>query len=172
MIVAPILLLAGAGAVPAVPLPPPSRSGPVDLPAVDLQPVTNWQLVIEQRLTIRVPARRTPLVNFSASPEASPRTAPQPITWKEKKAPKCLAMKSVVGMQVQRDSIDILTRQNQRIRALLNRGCRPLDFYSGFYMQANKDGQLCADRDLIHARSGAECEIDKFRLMVPVRRDD
>jgi hypothetical protein len=39
-------------------------------------------------------------------------------------------------------------------------------------MQGSKDGKLCEDRDQIHARTGAKCEIDKFRLMVPVHDDD
>src|SRR3546814_5850072 len=72
-------------------------------------------------------------------------------------------MRNIVGMQVQRDSIDLITRQRQRLRAQLNRGCRALDFYAGFYMEGSKDGKLCEDRDQIHARTGAKCEIDKFR---------
>lgn len=132
-----------------------------------------WQVVIEQQLIIRVPAQRSQLNNFAAGPSPSRRATEIPIVWKEKKAPKCVAMRNIMGMQaVQRDSIDIITRQKQRLRAQLNRGCRALDFYAGFYMQGNKDGQLCEDRDEIHARTGAKCEIDKFRLMVPVRDDD
>jgi len=132
-----------------------------------------WQVVIEQQLIIRVPAQRSQLNNFAAGPSASKRASELPVVWKEKKAPKCVAMRNILGMQaVQRDSIDIITRQKQRLRAQLNRGCRALDFYAGFYMQGSKDGKLCEDRDEIHARTGAKCEIDKFRLMVPVREDD
>jgi hypothetical protein len=132
-----------------------------------------WQMVIEQQLIIRVPARRSQLNDFAAGPAPSRRATELPIVWKEKKAPKCVSMRNILGMQaVQRDSIDIITRQKQRLRAQLNRGCRALDFYAGFYMQGSKDGQLCEDRDQIHARTGAKCEIDKFRLMVPVRDDD
>ena len=132
-----------------------------------------WQMVIEQQLIIRVPARRSQLNDFAAGPTPSRRATELPIVWKEKKAPKCVSMRNIMGMQaVQRDSIDLITRQKQRLRAQLNRGCRALDFYAGFYMQGSKDGQLCEDRDQIHARTGAKCEIDKFRLMVPVRDDD
>jgi hypothetical protein len=82
-------------------------------------------------------------------------------------------MKNIVRMEaVQRDSIDLITRQKQLLRAQLNRGCRALDFYAGFYMKGNKDGQLCEGRDEIHARTGAKCEVDEFRLLVPVARDD
>ncbi|WP_447754440.1 hypothetical protein [Sphingopyxis fribergensis] len=132
-----------------------------------------WQMVIEQQLIIRVPARRSQLNDFAAGPAPSRRATELPVVWKEKKAPKCVSMRNILGMQaVQRDSIDLITRQKQRLRAQLNRGCRALDFYAGFYMQGSKDGQLCEDRDQIHARTGAKCEIDKFRLMVPVRDDD
>jgi hypothetical protein len=137
------------------------------------QTASFWQVVIEQQLIIRVPAQRSPLNNFAAGPAPSRRATELPVVWKEKKAPKCVSMRNILGMQaVQRDSIDLITRQRQRLRAQLNRGCRALDFYAGFYMQGSKDGQLCEDRDQIHARTGAKCEIDKFRLMVPVRDDD
>ena len=66
----------------------------------------------------------------------------------------------------------VLGIQKQLLRAQLNRGCRALDFYAGFYMKGNKDGQLCEGRDEIHARTGAKCEVDEFRLLVPVARDD
>lgn len=144
----------------ATPTPPP----PPDAP--------QWQVVIEQ-LIIRVPAQRTPLSNFAASPAPAARIRQIPIVWKEKKGPKCVAMRNIVGMQAtQRDSIDLITRQKERLRAQLNRGCRALDFYAGFYMKDSKDGRLCEDRDQIHARTGAKCEVDKFRLMVAVPRED
>src|SRR3546814_18647564 len=96
-----------------------------------------------------------------------------PVEWKEKKAPKCVAMRDIRGMQaVQRDSIDLITRQNQRLHAQLNRGCRTLDFYAGFYMKGNKDGRLCEGRDEIPARTGARFEVDHLRLLVPAPPDD
>jgi hypothetical protein len=145
---------------------------PVSMPEPDA-PTSFWQVVIEQQLIIRVPAQRSSLNNFGAAPIGEMRVRQVPMKWKEKKAPKCVAMRNILGMQAaQRDSIDIITRQKQRLRAQLNRGCRALDFYAGFYMQGSKDGQLCEDRDQIHARTGAKCEIDKFRLLVAVPRDD
>ena len=164
-----------AAAAPAADAtPPPAAPDPlvaISTPTVD-QASSFWQMVIEQQLIIRVPARRSPINNFAAERSTPRRDVELPIVWKEKKAPKCVAMRNIVGMQVQRDSIDLITRQRQRLRAQLNRGCRALDFYAGFYMQGSKDGKLCEDRDQIHARTGAKCEIDKFRLMVPVHEDD
>lgn len=132
-----------------------------------------WQVVIEQQIIIRVPARRSTLNNFSAAGEGGVTRRGERIVWKEKKGPKCVSMRDVAGMQTtHRDSIDLLTRQNQRLRAQLNRGCQAHDFYAGFYMEGNEDGRLCEGRDQIHARTGAKCEVSKFRLMVPERQED
>jgi len=168
-----LLLVAAAPVADAeVPLDAPEPlAAMVPLPADEEAPF--FQVIIEQQLIIRVPAQRSTLTNFAASPGEPQRKREAPIVWKEKKAPKCVAMRNIIGMQaVQRDSIDLITRQRQRLRAQLNRGCRALDFYAGFYMKGNKDGQLCEDRDEIHARTGAKCEVDKFRLMVAVRDKD
>jgi hypothetical protein len=165
-------IMAAPAADAAVPVAAPEPLVAVGAQTPD-QASSFWQVVIEQQLIIRVPAQRSQLNNFAAGPSPSRRATELPIVWKEKKAPKCVAMRNILGMQaVQRDSIDIITRQKQRLRAQLNRGCRALDFYAGFYMQGSKDGRLCEDRDQIHARTGAKCEIDKFRLMVPVREED
>ncbi len=166
-----MMVAAPAADAPMAPAPP-EVLVPVSMPAPDA-PASFWQIVIEQQLIIRVPAQRSSLNNFGAAPVGEMRARQVPMEWKEKKAPKCVAMRNILGMQAaQRDSIDIITRQKQRLRAQLNRGCRALDFYAGFYMQGTKDGQLCEDRDQIHARTGAKCEIDKFRLLVAVPRDD
>ena len=159
--------------VAEAPGPGPEPLSIVSIPSTEDSTASFWQMVIEQQIIIRVPAQRSSLNNFSAPPAPEMRLRQAPVEWKEKKAPKCVAMRNILGMQgAQRDSIDLITRQKQRLRAQLNRGCRALDFYAGFYMQGSKDGQLCEDRDQIHARTGAKCEIDKFRLMVPVAKSD
>ena len=159
--------------VAEAPGPGPEPLSVVAMPSPEDSTASFWQMVIEQQIIIRVPAQRSSLNNFSAAPAPKMRVRQAPVEWKEKKAPKCIAMRNILGMQgAQRDSIDLITRQKQRLRAQLNRGCRALDFYAGFYMQGSKDGQLCEDRDQIHARTGAKCEIDKFRLMVPVAKSD
>lgn len=161
-----------AAAAPASVLPT-SAEPPIASPAPSPDEAGFFQVVIEQRMIIRVPAQRSPLNNFGPLPPPPPRPREDVIVWKEKKAPKCVAMRNIMGMQaVQRDSIDLITRQKERLRAQLNRGCRALDFYAGFYMQGTKDGQLCEDRDEIHARTGAKCAIEKFRLLVPVAKED
>lgn len=128
------------------------------------------QTVVQQTIIIRVPPQSQP-TNFNASTQGGGRKAPPPqqIEWKDRKAPKCLPMRNVVAVQVTRkDSIDLITRERQRLRAQLDGRCRGQDFYSGFYMERSRDGQLCEDRDILQTRSGLKCEVDKFRLMVPI----
>jgi hypothetical protein len=66
-----------------------------------------------------------------------------------------------------KNSLELVTRERQLIRAYLGDGCLAREFYAGAYVERSKDGKLCVDRDLLHARTGAKCEIDKFRLLVP-----
>lgn len=119
------------------------------------QSVELAQLTIRERIIIRVP-----------------RVAPQPVrpappvTWKEKSGPKCVAAKDLAGALVtQPDAVDLVLAGGQRLRARLEGDCRPLDFYSGFYLKPAADGKVCADRDAIRARSGATCPITKFRSL-------
>lgn len=127
------------------------------------------QVIVERHIVIRIPARSRASSFSPASPDA-PQNRPGPtIVWREAKAPRCLSVHSLLGVSVTRDdSIDLITAERQRLRARLGEGCRTRDFYSGFYVEPNEDGMLCADRDTIQARSGTRCEIDEFRLMVPV----
>lgn len=175
MLIWPILLLASPAplAEMAPPAAPPQLLRLAMPVFEELQQGRNWQVVIEQQIIIRVPARRTTINNFGApKPESTTPRSPT-LVWHEKKGPKCVAMRDITGMQtIQRESIDLLTRQNQRLRAQLNHGCRAVDFYAGFYMAGNKDGRLCVGRDQLHARTGTKCEVAKFRLMVPERRED
>jgi hypothetical protein len=64
-------------------------------------------------------------------------------------------------------SLDLLTRDGILIRAYLGDGCLAREFYAGAYMERSYDGKLCVNRDLLHARTGAKCDIDKFRLLIP-----
>ena len=62
---------------------------------------------------------------------------------------------------------ELLTRDGILIRAYLSEGCLAREFYAGAYMERSYDGKLCVDRDMLHARTGAKCQIDKFRLLIP-----
>jgi hypothetical protein len=70
---------------------------------------------------------------------------------------------------IEEDSVDLILKGGQRVRARFASSCAALDYYSGFYILPTKDGRICADRDSIHTRAGGECQIARFRLLVPDR---
>lgn len=127
-------------------------------PVVPLAGTQFAQLSIERRIIIRVPV----LVNRRAGPAPQP-----PVEWKEKRAGRCIPMKDIAGAAITTSGgVDLILHNQSRLRAKLDEGCRAVDFYLGFYMEPTADDRLCADRDMIHARSGAMCEIDEFRRLV------
>lgn len=113
-------------------------------------------ITIRQRLIVRVPI---------------PRPAPAPpMRWREQRGARCIDLGRVGGAAISApDSVDMILRGGARIRAELESECPALDFYSGFYLVPTADGRICADRDSIHARSGGECQIERFRKLVPER---
>ncbi len=138
------LLLAEAGAAPD---------------PVAARPMRFAQVVIQEQITVRMRSRG--------------RGPPPPkIDWKEKRGPKCIPANAIAGAAlIGPNSVDIILRDNRRIRARLESSCPALDFYRGFYLKPNPDGQICADRDAIRSRMGGQCGIEKFRLLEPVPRD-
>jgi len=142
-----VLLLAALGA--------PGSGSPAD-------PVEFAQLVVREHVLIRVPVRPAP----------APRSPLVPIEWKEKKGPKCVSMRLISGAALLRqDSVDLVLRDRSRLRAKLERRCPALNYYRGFYVRANADGRICADRDSFRSRMGGECEIDAFKTLVAKKRD-
>lgn len=108
-----------------------------------------------ERIIVRVPRMAGP--------------SPRPMVWKERRGPKCIAPADLAGAQVWEPGIvDLVLAGNRRVRARLDSGCEPLDFYSGFYLKPASDGQICAGRDAIRSRSGMSCQIDSFRLLKAV----
>lgn len=122
-----------------------------------------YQARVEQRIIIRFPrqqstpaaARKGSVVNSST-------------IFHEEKIGKCLIMDRLIASRPgPKQSLELVTREGQLIRAYLGDGCLAREFYAGAYVERSADGKLCVDRDLLHARTGAQCEIDKFRLLVP-----
>jgi hypothetical protein len=118
------------------------------------------QVQIEQRTVIRVRPVAAPVASAPV----------QRARWEEKKGPNCVPVTALAGAIVSSpDSIDLLLRGGLRVRAKLAKSCPSIDFYQGFYVRPTKDGQICRDRDLIHARTGGECEIGNFHSLVPAK---
>ena len=112
-------------------------------------------MTFHERIIIRVPKLAGP--------------PPQPVAWKEHRGPKCIVPADLAGALVsQAGSVDLVLIGNRRLRAKLDSRCEPLDFYSGFYLKPAADGRICADRDVIRARSGMSCQIGSFRELRPI----
>lgn len=123
--------------------------------APQAEPVELAQLLIRERVVIRVP-RMPP----------AQATALQPIKWKEKKGPKCVAAAAMAGALISaRNQVDLVMVGGKRLRVKLDGDCKTLDYYGGFYLRPASDGMICADRDAIRVRSGASCGIDQFRML-------
>jgi len=121
------------------------------------------QVRIDQRIIIRLPSPAS-----APAAEGAQRQSVAKLKYKEKKIGKCLWVDRLGGSRPGPDrTLDLLTRDGILIRAYLGEGCLAREFYAGAYMERSFDGKLCVDRDVLHARTGAKCEIDKFRLLIP-----
>jgi hypothetical protein len=117
--------------------------------------------VRHQQIIIRVPTGLRRIAPAGASL----------IQWREGRGPRCVAAGQLVGATLLRqNSVDLILRDNSRVRAQLQRRCPALDYYRGFYINATADGRICADRDAIRSRAGGECQIDQFRSLTAARR--
>jgi hypothetical protein len=118
------------------------------------------QVTIRQHIILRMP-RSAP----------APAAAASPIVWEESRGPRCLRMSTIAGAAlVGRNSVDLVLRDNSRVRAELENSCPALDYYYGFYVNGTEDGQICADRDSVRSRMGGQCEIERFRTLRAVPR--
>jgi hypothetical protein len=132
-----------------------SAAEPASAVRPEARPVQYAQLVVSERIMIRTTRLR----------EALPADPPQ-TKWKEKHGPKCVQAKAIAGAAlISQNSVDLILRDNRRLRAKLERSCPALDYYYGFYITPNPDGRVCADRDVIRSRMGGACQIDRFRLL-------
>ena len=123
-----------------------------------------FQVRIDQRVIIRLPSQNVAPSNFGTARESKAA----PVRYKEQKIGKCLWIDKLAGSRPGPDrSLELVTRDGVLIRAYLGDGCLSREFYAGAYMERPYDGKLCVDRDLLHARTGAKCEVDRFRLLIP-----
>jgi hypothetical protein len=114
------------------------------------------QVMIRERVIVRIPTRVVP--------------ERRPLRWKEKAGPKCMPLQGIAGAAlIDEETVDFIVQGGPRLRVELESSCPALDYYNGFYLRPGEDGLICADRDAIHARSGGECEIKRFRKLVPQR---
>lgn len=150
--------------------PPPEPSeaaieqGRIVLPIADgFRPPVENQVRIEQRITIRIAPRAGP------PPRPFMMDLPNrpPPRLSERHMGRCLPISGIAGVQVGHGNrLMVFLRDRRTVSLGLEKSCRAQDFYSGFYVERNADGQLCVDRDRLQSRSGANCALTKLRQLV------
>ncbi len=119
------------------------------------------QVRIEQHLTIRISPGQVPRGTFLMPP---PPTASQ--GGPERRQIKCVAMAALAGVRLSGpNQITLVLRDDRMVLATLPRICSASAFYSGFYVEPTPDGMLCARRDVIHSRAGANCAISRLDVV-------
>jgi hypothetical protein len=122
------------------------------------------QVRIEQRVTIRItPRAAAPQPNMLVDLP----TRPLPSRFAERDMGNCLPIAGIAGVEVTNSNQLILYLRDHRVvSAGLERACSARDFYSGFYVERNSDGQICVKRDNLLSRSGASCKLSRIRQLV------
>ena len=125
------------------------------------------QVRIEQRVMIRITPQ--PMAARQSMVAELPRRAAAP-RFEERDKEKCLPLEGIAGVQTGSGNRLVLFLRDQRMISVnLEKSCRARDFYSGFYVEKNKDGRLCVERDMLQSRTGARCEVEAMRQLVEVR---
>ncbi len=124
----------------------------------------NRQIRIERRVTVRIsPVIPAQARNFMAGVPQDAR----PVKFVERKFGKCVPVNTIVAVQPAQENRLMLYLRDQRIISVsLEKACSARDFYSGFYVEQHSDGMLCVDREKLHSRTGANCEVDRMRQLV------
>lgn len=145
---------------------PGEMSAPLPLDALrDGQTVR--QIRIEQRVIVRISPRRSRTRNemLALQPRQSLNRR-----YEERKMEKCVPVSGISAVQTGSGNRLLLFMRDAGIISVnLEKACRARDFYAGFYVEKNADGQLCVDRDKLQSRSGAKCEVERMRQLVAVQ---
>jgi hypothetical protein len=127
------------------------------------------QVRIEQRVIIRIspssPAAREQML-ADLRRQGNSRTS-----YEEEKLDGCVAISGIAGVQPApaQNRLLLFMRDRRILSVALERACNARDYYSGFYIERSDDGQLCANRDLLQSRAGANCKVARLNRLVAVR---
>lgn len=118
------------------------------------------QVRIQQRVILRIaPPSRRVREEMNAEAPASDEEREYKVGDKE----RCIRMNDIMGVQPHRGNRLLLyMRHRELMSAKLERACGAEDFYSGFYVERNRDGRLCVRRDRLQSRAGAQCELSEM----------
>jgi|SRR5688572_11785556 len=127
------------------------------------------QVRIEQRVVIRISpgpsAARAQMMSDLR------RQGPAPTQYREERLKGCVAISGIAGMDPapEQNRLLLFMRDRRILSVALERACNARNFYSGFYVERNEDGQLCARRDMLQSRAGASCRVTQLNRLVAVR---
>lgn len=157
IMLAPLALLMHGAAGSAVVVPPGGDGGQSTAASADARPPVAYQVRMRSRVIIRVGPRQD-------------RSAPisRPVQYRlEPLDGDCVTMSDIAAVQVGASNRLLLFMRDRRVvSATLERSCEAQAFYSGFYVEENADGRLCASRDMLHSRSGALCGVSQFNRVL------
>jgi hypothetical protein len=129
------------------------------------RPPLAGQVRIEQRVIIRI-APSSPAVRERMLAELPRRAA----GFEERRMGGCVEIDDIAGVQPAEENRLLLFMRDRRVlTAALERTCKSEDYYSGFYLERNADGQLCPRRDQLQSRAGASCRVAQFHRLVAAR---
>lgn len=165
-------------AVALIPGAPPAPSAPTVESFADMarsarnaEPAN--QVRIEQRVIIRIapgPSMHPRDIRRGFSGRMSRSSGPRLV---ERRMSQCVSVGAIAGVQPDGPSRLVLFMRDQRIvSASLEKSCNARDFYSGFLVERSADGMICAGRDRLLARSGANCALGRLRQLVEIDDDE
>jgi hypothetical protein len=139
--------------------------------ALAKHPIAAWQIPsanqvrIEQHFSIRI----TPgISNYAQQMQMDFDSEEAPTRYTEHKMGKCLPIAAIASVQGGNDNQLVLQLHDTGlIRAKLEKTCLARDFYAGFYLDRNADGQLCVGRDQLRSRNGVSCKIKQLHELRP-----
>ena len=131
-----------------------------------LQGAPVWRQVrIIQRFSIRIAPGIAPLPQAQIEEWQDEERIAGPDA---RRGGKCVPINAIAAVQPGDGDELLLFLHNQRVVvAKLGRRCNAQDFYSGFYVMRNADGAICAGRDILQARSGANCRVKRLNEAQP-----
>lgn len=125
------------------------------------------QVRIEERVIIRIapnsPATRDRLMALQAQAAQT--------SYHEEEIDGCIPVAAIAGVRPApaQNRLLLIMRDRRVLSASLERACRPEDFYSGFYIERSRDGQLCSRREKLQSRAGASCRVTQLNRLVADR---
>ena len=116
------------------------------------------QIRIEQRVYVRIAPRAV-----SSRRNLLAQLPVRARRYEEKKAEKCVPVTQIAGVETGSGNRLLLFMRDAGIMSVnLEKACRARDFYAGFYVERNEDGNLCVQRDTLQSRNGARCDIARM----------